>query len=66
MQPTAVLRYIAEITFPIAEQQDAMIGAVTPKPDTCPLIPTCQHDIKISITTEGLEAAAYKEKFGGK
>lgn len=29
-------------------------------------VPQVSDEIKISITTEGLEAAAYKEKFGGK
>lgn len=29
-------------------------------------VPAVSDDIKIAITTEGLEAAAYKEKFGGK
>jgi len=29
-------------------------------------VPAVSDEIKISITTEGLEAAAYKEKFGGK
>jgi hypothetical protein len=52
LQSALILRYIMEVAFPVTQQQDAMIGTVTPKPDTCPLISAGQHDIRISISVD--------------